>query len=392
VGAGISGLAVAWFYRERRPEASILILDNHDDFGGHAKRNEFVVDGRFLLGYGGSEALQSPDALYGPEAKRLLAALGVDHRRFETYFDRDLYPSLGLSRGQFFSGASRRRRPTRLSDAATPCPAYTRAVDVLIDAGIEALTRATEDNLRGWLPVFERLDGAHLEEIAGCARWTSSMRLPLFNGVIGAPAGGDLRAAVDEILRPFDDGDIPLLWVLPPSVDLTAELRARGFEADPVPGMTLDLTSLPPLEPPPGTDVEEVDGEPGELRDALQIALTTNGMPDEAIGPFLSALDVFPDRSTIKVFLATLDGVPAATSTLLLAAGVAGLYNVGTVPTKRRRGLGRLVSLAAMHAGRAAGFRYGVLQASALGDPVYRSMGFQERGRFTFAIRGPRGV
>jgi hypothetical protein len=44
-----------------------------------------------------------------------------------------------------------------------------------------------------------------------------------------------------------------------------------------------------------------------------------------------------------------------------------------------------------MQAGRAAGFRYGVLQASALGDPVYRSMGFQERCRFTFAIRGPRG-
>jgi spermidine dehydrogenase len=103
VGAGISGLASAWFYRQRRPEASILVLDNHDDFGGHAKRNEFVVDGRFLLGYGGSEALQSPDALYGPEAKALLTSLGVDYHRFETYFDRNLYPSLGLSRGQFFT-------------------------------------------------------------------------------------------------------------------------------------------------------------------------------------------------------------------------------------------------------------------------------------------------
>jgi len=103
VGAGISGLAAAWFYRQQRPDATILILDNHDDFGGHAKRNEFAVDGRFLLGYGGSEALQSPDALYGPEAKTLLAAVGVDHHRFEHYFDTDLYPSLGLSRGQFFT-------------------------------------------------------------------------------------------------------------------------------------------------------------------------------------------------------------------------------------------------------------------------------------------------
>ena len=103
VGAGISGLAAAWFYRREHPDATILLLDNHDDFGGHAKRNEFTVDGRFLLGYGGSEALQSPEALYGPEAKGLLIALGVDHHRFEEYFDTDLYPSLGLSRGQFFT-------------------------------------------------------------------------------------------------------------------------------------------------------------------------------------------------------------------------------------------------------------------------------------------------
>ena len=103
VGAGISGLASAWFFRERHPDASILLLDNHDDFGGHAKRNEFTVDGRFLLGYGGSEALQSPEALYGPEAKGMLRALGIDYHRFEQYFDTDLYPSLGLSRGVFFA-------------------------------------------------------------------------------------------------------------------------------------------------------------------------------------------------------------------------------------------------------------------------------------------------
>jgi spermidine dehydrogenase len=103
VGAGISGLAAAWFYRQRRPDATILILDNHDDFGGHAKRNEFTVDGRFLLGYGGSESLQSPDALYGPEATHLLESVGIDYHHLEDSFDTELYPSLGLSRGQFFT-------------------------------------------------------------------------------------------------------------------------------------------------------------------------------------------------------------------------------------------------------------------------------------------------
>src|ERR1022692_2649312 len=57
VGGGISGLAAAWFYREAHgPQSRILILDNHDDFGGHAKRNEFRVGERLLIGYGGAGA------------------------------------------------------------------------------------------------------------------------------------------------------------------------------------------------------------------------------------------------------------------------------------------------------------------------------------------------
>ena len=104
VGGGISGLAAAWFYRRgfgRR--ARILVLDNHDDFGGHAKRNEFQLGGRLIIGYGGSESMQSPKALYSPVAKLLIKELGIDIDRFERAFERGLYPSLNLSRGVFFS-------------------------------------------------------------------------------------------------------------------------------------------------------------------------------------------------------------------------------------------------------------------------------------------------
>jgi spermidine dehydrogenase len=102
VGAGLSGLAAAYFYRKQKPDARILILDNHDDFGGHAKRNEFNLDGRLILGYGGSESLQSPKALWSPVAMGLIKELGVDIARFDTAFERKLYPSMGLSRGVFF--------------------------------------------------------------------------------------------------------------------------------------------------------------------------------------------------------------------------------------------------------------------------------------------------
>src|SRR5262245_47622449 len=102
VGAGISGLAAAYFYRQRQPGARILILDNHDDFGGHARRCEMHVDGRLILGYGGSESIQSPHSLWSPAALGLLKDLGVDVDKFAAAFDRTFYPGLGLSRGILF--------------------------------------------------------------------------------------------------------------------------------------------------------------------------------------------------------------------------------------------------------------------------------------------------
>ncbi|MGH6769131.1 MAG: NAD(P)-binding protein [Xanthobacteraceae bacterium] len=107
VGGGISGLAAAWFYRRAMgAQARILILDNHDDFGGHAKRNEFTIDGRLVIGYGGSQSIDSPASWWSETAKGLLRDLGVDVKRFETAFERDLYTSLGLARGVFFARES----------------------------------------------------------------------------------------------------------------------------------------------------------------------------------------------------------------------------------------------------------------------------------------------
>src|SRR5947199_6071619 len=104
VGGGISGLAAAFFYRRAAgPSARILVLDNHDDFGGHAKRNEFTFDGRLVIGYAGSESIDSPMTQYSEAANGLLRELGVGIGRFETAFERTLYSSLGLSRAVFFA-------------------------------------------------------------------------------------------------------------------------------------------------------------------------------------------------------------------------------------------------------------------------------------------------
>ena len=102
VGAGISGLSAAYFYRQvAGPNAKILILDNHDDFGGHAKRNEFRSGDRLIVGYGGTQTITSPD-LYSPQAKQLLKDLNVDVKKFDNYYDEKFYAARGMNQGIFF--------------------------------------------------------------------------------------------------------------------------------------------------------------------------------------------------------------------------------------------------------------------------------------------------
>ena len=96
VGGGISGLAAAHFYRKAAGEnARILILDNHDDFGGHAKRNEFRGEQRVRLGFGGTFSIESP-APYSAVAKALIEELGIDVSSYSKYVEKNLYRSFGL--------------------------------------------------------------------------------------------------------------------------------------------------------------------------------------------------------------------------------------------------------------------------------------------------------
>ena len=103
VGAGLSGLAAAVFYRQQHgADKKILILDNHDDFGGHARRNEHVIDGKTLITYGGSQTLVEP-RVADPIIRQLFTDIGVDLYRFDTAFDRGFYARHGLGATTYFN-------------------------------------------------------------------------------------------------------------------------------------------------------------------------------------------------------------------------------------------------------------------------------------------------
>ncbi|MGW5681307.1 NAD(P)-binding protein [Nonomuraea sp. NPDC003754] len=122
VGGGISGVSAAFEWLNNDPDASILILDNHDEIGGHARRNEFAPRGRAgsLIGYGGSQSIEAPSA-WTAEGRILLAQLGVELRALASSFDRKLYRDLGMTGGVMCDRESfATERLVRLTGGLTP--------------------------------------------------------------------------------------------------------------------------------------------------------------------------------------------------------------------------------------------------------------------------------
>jgi spermidine dehydrogenase len=103
VGGGLSGLAAACFYQQDHGrDKRVLILDNHDDFGGHARRNEHTIGGVMRISYGGSQTIVEPkhaDAI----VLNLLQDIGVDLKRFETAYDQGFFKRHNLGGVTYFN-------------------------------------------------------------------------------------------------------------------------------------------------------------------------------------------------------------------------------------------------------------------------------------------------
>jgi spermidine dehydrogenase len=103
VGGGISGLSAAYFYQKKHgKDKKVLILDNHDDFGGHAKRNEHRIDGKTLISYGGSQSIVGPKS-GSKVVHALLKDIGVEIEKFISAYDRDFYKKNNLGSVTYFN-------------------------------------------------------------------------------------------------------------------------------------------------------------------------------------------------------------------------------------------------------------------------------------------------
>jgi ribosomal protein S18 acetylase RimI-like enzyme len=155
--------------------------------------------------------------------------------------------------------------------------------------------------------------------------------------------------------------------------------------------MALDLGKLdadPPL--PEGFTVQQVNDDES-LQQWGQVCAQGFGMP-AFVGEGLSDFMRYVDQETIRAYLGRLDSVPVATSLLVLAPGVAGMYNITTLPEARQKGIGaRMTDLPLLEA-RARGYRAAILHASVMGESVYRSLGFEKYCKIDQYIWSPKAA
>jgi spermidine dehydrogenase len=280
VGAGISGLAAAWFYRRAAgPSARILVLDNHDDFGGHARRNEFTLDGRLVLGYGGSESIDSPRTHYSDVAKALLRELGVEIDRFESAFDRKFYASRGLARGVFFpreafgrdvlvpgepasGGADELARalanakPLDEFIAAFPIAPESKAqLRALYDGARDPLAGRTTEQKRDVLKSTSYRD--YLTRFCGCSEEAANCFQGRTLGFFGLGCDAVPAADARDLGYPGFDGlglpgrsspREPYIYHFPDGNASLARLLVRSLLPDAAPGRTMEDVVLAPFD------------------------------------------------------------------------------------------------------------------------------------------------
>ena len=256
---------------------------------------------------------------------------------------------------------------------------------VLQDLSTPTLAAAVEENGCDFFRLFRHWPRAEVHDGPDVVWTLTSIPFSVFNSVAGArlePHAVD--AAIEATIARCRSRGVPMLWTTGPSTrpaNLGTYLQAHGFvTGGDRPGMAADLLALDEgLPAPPGLVIERVR-DLATLRHWCRVFNAGFGMPDYAEAAWF---DLFANtsrdpQSPLRHYIGRLGGTPVATASLLLRAGVSGIYSVTALPEARRQGIGAEMTLTALRDARALGYRVGVLSATEAGSGIYGRMGFRE--------------
>lgn len=248
-----------------------------------------------------------------------------------------------------------------------------------------AIVEAIERSEREFWLAYGRAEGGECRDTPEVVSYLTGIPEELFNGVVRLAASPSrAEEAIDAAIEPFVTRRIPFEWSITPGsrpADLAARLDARGFRHYfDITGMAVPLEGLPARPAlPPGLSIVPVQGADA-LATFFSILVEPFDLDPACAGPAarLESRLQKEDERLRQRFLGLLDGEPVATSMLSLGGDIAGVFAVSTTSRARGRGVGAAMTLAPLLAARERGYDIGVLQASPMGAPVYRRLGFRE--------------
>lgn len=253
---------------------------------------------------------------------------------------------------------------------------------ILSDTSKSALTAAIETNLFALFDLFKQWPQAELHDTPDLLWSITNIPFPLFNSVLRARLQpGKIDDAIETLLAAYQANKVPMMWWTGPATipsDLGTILSERGFRFSANPGMAADLTLFPENYPlPKDLLIKRVENEE-ELAIWSRVVCEVFEIPDFVADAFFDLFLNLGFDSPCLNYIGLIDQEIVATSSVLLAGGVAGIYNVATVESARRKGIGAAMTAIPLLEARAAGYRIGTLEASESGFNVYRKLGFQE--------------
>jgi GNAT superfamily N-acetyltransferase len=225
-------------------------------------------------------------------------------------------------------------------------------------------------------------------------RYVSGEPLFFANGVSGCrlrPEDADRR--IDETVAFFETQRVPWAWWASPATmpaDIEARLLARGFHVEEdTPRYAAEIEHvIAEGRGPEGLVRIRVGDEETQQQwlDVMGRGFDQDEHRRQALAKAAASAGFDPASPWVR-FLGVLDGQPVASSGLILAAGLAGIINVATVPEARGQGIRTAMTQVALTHAREAGYRVAVLGASDMGASLYEHMGFQRVGWSKACVR-----
>jgi ribosomal protein S18 acetylase RimI-like enzyme len=262
---------------------------------------------------------------------------------------------------------------------------------IVDDTTSAGLLPALETNMAAFYAAYGHAPGCVVHAASDAVWFYSGIPDPLFNGVLSTRlTAAGVAETVAQLNTQIAARGAPALWWIGPRAQpeqIGALLEQHGLQlVGEVPGMAIDLGAIDSaLDLPPELTIQAASGADMPALWARTAGLGS-GLPADALEA-LEHLETTIDDTSRRRYLGFVEGQPIATSALVLAAGVAGIYAVATLPAARRRGIGRLMTLLPLLEARRQGYRVGVLQASTMGYPLYEQIGFREVCRYQLYLQ-----